>query len=151
MESQRSGSPNELREQRESIRFAEGAAAKYARVPFWYWLCIGLLVGMEVFAVSWGSIIAISLTALAMLVIGRILTAFLARFHGIRVGRAFSGVGSWLVLPWFVALVALSVVGAILVNSLDSLWPAVGAALLAVLATLLFGFGFDRLRLHQGK
>ena len=151
MESQRSGSPNELREQRESIVFAEDAAAKRARVPFWYWLGIGLLVGMEVFAVSWGTVIAISVTALAMLVIGRVLTALVGRLKGIRVGRVFGGIGSWLVLPWFVVLVALSVAGAILVNSLNSLWPAVGAALLAVVTTLMFGRGFDRLRLRLGK
>jgi len=150
MESQGSGAANELEEQRESLRFAEAAAAKHARLPSWYWNSIALLVALEVFAVSWGVIIAISLTALAMLIIGQILTSLVGRDRGIRLGRVFGGAGSWLALPWFLALVIVSVSGAILVHNLDSLWPALAAAVLALLATLLFGSGFDRLRLHTG-
>jgi hypothetical protein len=150
MESQGSGAPNELREQCESLRFAEAAAAKHARLPSWYWISIALLVALEVFAVSWGVIIAISLTAVAMLIIGQVLTSLVGHVHGIRLGRVFGGAGSWLALPWFLALVLVSVCGAILVHNLDSLWPALAAAVLALLATLLFGSGFDRLRLHTG-
>lgn len=139
----------DLERQAESLRQGEDAAYAHARVPQWYWWGLGLLVGAEVFALSWGSVIAVCVTALAMLTLGRLLTAAVGRTSGIRIGKVFGGVATWVVLVWMAVLVALAISGHVVTASVHNLWPAVIAGVLGIAATAAFGYGFDRVRLQR--
>jgi len=133
--------------QAHAIEAAERAAHNRGAVPLWYWLILGLGIGLAIFALVLGNVV---LSVIAVLAIGlgsRALTAGLARARGIRV-FGIVGAAGWLVVPF------VAVVGGIALLSFNFIqdnligWAGASAFLLSPAATSAFGLGFDRLRRH---
>jgi hypothetical protein len=144
MESQK---PITSSEQVEIIRATQEAAARASSTPFWYWLGTGALMGFAVFAVSIGTAIVCTSAVILILLGGRALNWGLATTRGIRIGRVGGGAANWLVWPWFGLLIALAIVGRVVTANVEQIWVGALAAVVAVIITVAFGYGYDRIRL----
>jgi len=136
--------------QAQAIEAAERAARDRGAVPLWYWLILGLGIGLAIFALVLGNVV---LSVISVLVIGlgsRALTASLARARGIRV-FGIIGAAGWLAVPFVAVVGGIALLSFHFIQNNEIAWAGASAFLLSLAATCAFGLGFDRLRRHPAE
>jgi len=130
------------------VNEAQRAAARRSVAPMWYWAGYGVLFSFLGLAMT-VQVAVLSFSALATGAIGfRLMNWALTRSRGIRVRSLFDFDEAWLVFPFFLVLAGVLLLTITLFQRTGSWWIAGASSVLAVPATLAYGFAYNHVRLH---
>lgn len=133
--------------QAQAITAAQAAAQKRAAVPLWYWLGTGAGISFVIFAVTSGDL-ALRLAATLTICGGYpLISLVLRRVRGIRVASVI-GDAEWLMWPTAILLGGVAILTFTVVKNSGQWWPGILTASIAILITVAFGIGVDRVRRH---